>query len=279
MNKLWHKVIRPYILPLLLGIGIGLMIIPLVENKFIFKPTKYPTGHWNLNLQINGIVDCYFVATDGVKLNGWFIPVDSPRASLLICHGNGGNISYYFSYMKDLTRLHVNVFMFDYRGYGKSEGESTEEGVYSDVAAAYQFLIKQHAVDSTKVILLGISLGSAVAIDLATKIQCAGLILQSAPTSVADVAKSRFIPIHLFTKSKFDSINKIKQLQIPILFIHGTDDHLVSISYGRKLFAAANEPKWFYEVQGAGHNDLYSVAGATYLQKMNEFISFTRSIR
>ena len=178
MKNLWQKIIWPYLLPLFIGISIGLIIVPLVENKFIFKPTKYPGGYWNFDFRTNGIEDCYFSAYDGVKLNGWFVPVDSPRATLLICHGNGGNISNYLSYVKDLARIHVNVFMFDYRGYGKSEGTPTEEGVYRDVTAAYQYLINRRTVDSTKIILIGISLGSAIAIELATKIQCSGLVLQ-----------------------------------------------------------------------------------------------------
>ena len=273
MKSLWKKFILPTLLPLLIGVAIGLILIPLFENKFIFKPSKYPKGNWQYNLISLGIRDCTFITSDGVKLNAWFLPVRNARSTVLICHGNGGNLSYFYSYLNQLAQLRVNTFVFDYRGYGKSEGEPTEAGVYLDVIATYQFLIRQPEVDSTKIIVQGISLGSAIAVELATRISCRALILESAPTSVEDVAKSRFLPIYLFIKSKFDSITKIKTLKLPILFIHGTDDHLVPISYGRKLFASASEPKWFYEVPNAGHNDLHEVGGKAYLQKLDEFIS------
>ncbi|MFQ5865076.1 MAG: alpha/beta hydrolase [bacterium] len=249
------------------------LLIRLFENKFIFFPFKYPQGYWHPEVFGLQVEDCYFRTADGCQLHGWFFPKDSALATFLWCHGNAGNITDRLDNLAKLSKLPINVFIFDYRGYGRSEGSPNETGIYLDAEAAYDYLISRKDVEPDKIILFGRSLGGAVALDLATKRACAGLILESTFTSAKDMAKSAFgfIPAHLIIKSKFDSIEKISKIQVPILFLHGTSDRTVPFKLGRRLHEAANNPKEFYQIQGADHNDTYIVGGQPYFNQLLEF--------
>jgi len=208
-------------------------------------------------------------------LHGWLYKDDDPIATLLWCHGNAGNISHRLDNLAKLTDLPVNVFIFDYRGYGKSSGSPDEEGVYRDAEAAYDYLVKRDDIDPNRIVLFGRSLGGAVAVDLATKRDCAALILESTFTSAKDMARNAFagLPLDFVIKSKFNSRRKISRLNLPILFLHGTSDDIVPFRLGRDLFQAANEPKEFVEIPGAGHNDTYIIGGPTYFRQIGDFVS------
>jgi fermentation-respiration switch protein FrsA (DUF1100 family) len=274
MNFSWQKFLRSFVLPITIGIVVGSVFIVMFEERMIYFPFKYPDGYWEPERFGLRVEDCYFTTTDNIRLHGWFISSQQARATLLLCHGNAGNISHRIDLAKKLLPLHINVFMFDYRGYGRSEGEPSEEGLYRDVAAAYDYLLTRHDVDSNRIIAFGQSLGSAVAVDLATKRQCKALLIEAAFTSAADVAQSLFwwLPIHPFIRSKFDSDAKIKSLHLPILFIHGENDRTIPLALGEKLFDAANEPKWFYNIPNADHNDTYIVGREEYFRKIDEFL-------
>jgi hypothetical protein len=275
MNVGWQKFLRSIVLPIVIGIIVGSVFIVIFEERMIYFPYKYPDGYWERERLGLTVEDCYFTTSDNIRLHGWFISSQQARASLLVCHGNAGNISHRIDLAKKLLSLHINVFMFDYRGYGRSEGEPSEEGLYRDAAAAYDYLLTRHDVDSNHIIAFGQSLGSAVAVDLATKRQCKALILEAGFSSAADVAQSLFwwLPIHFFIRSKFDSFTKITSLSLPILFIHGENDRTIPLALGKKLYNAANKPKWLYAIPNADHNDTYVVGGQQYFNRIDEFLN------
>lgn len=275
MNFSWRMFLRSIVLPIVIGMLLGSVFIVIFEEQMIYFPSKYPDGYWEPERFGLTVEDCYFTTADNLRLHGWFIPSDKARATVLWCHGNAGNISHRIDLAKKLLQLNVNVFIFDYRGYGRSEGEPSEEGLYHDVVAAHDYLLTRHDVDSHRIVAYGQSLGSAVAVDLATKRRCKALIIEATFSSGSDVAKSLFwwLPIHPFIRSRFDSYSKIKTLHLPTLFIHGQQDRTIPISLGEKLFEAANEPKWFYKIPNADHNDTYIVGGEEYFRRIDEFLA------
>ncbi|NIR47512.1 alpha/beta hydrolase [candidate division KSB1 bacterium] len=264
---------------LILVLIIFSVFIRLFENSFIYFPAKYPDGFWQTETFGLKVEDCYFTTADGVRLHGWLLTNENAVATLLWCHGNAGNIAGRLDNLAKLKALPVNVFLFDYRGYGKSEGQPNEKGVYRDAVAAYDYLVSRPNIDPDTIIPFGRSLGGAVAVDLATKRACAGLILESTFTTAKDMAKSAFgpIPVHWFIKTEFNSIEKIGQIRVPLLVLHGTEDTTVPFKLGRQLFEAANNPKEFYEIQGADHNNTYFRGGKDYFHKFEKFI--TRAVR
>ena len=199
--------------------------------------------------------DTYFKTSDGVTLNGWFFKNPKAGATLFFAHGNAGNMSDRLFKIKFFHDLGLNVFIFDYRGYGKSEGKPTEAGIYLDGQAAFDYLRTRGDVDMQKIILYGASLGGAVVIDLATHREAALLVVESSFTNANDMAHILypFVP-SFFLSLKFDSLDKVKTLKVQKLFIHSPQDQVVPYWVGRKLFEAAREPKEFLEIQG-GHND------------------------
>ena len=199
--------------------------------------------------------DVYFKAKDGVTLNAWFVKKSNASSTLIFAHGNAGNISDRLFKIKFFHDLGLNVFIFDYRGYGKSDGKPSEAGVYLDAQAAYDYLQARGDVDMGRIILYGASIGGVVMIDLATQRDAALLVVEASITNAADMGKIfyPFLPV-FFLSLKFDSLRKVRSLHVPKLFIHSPDDELVPYWVGRKLFEAALGPKEFLKIHG-GHND------------------------
>ena len=244
----------------------------MIEESFIYYPEKLMIG----NPSVLGIdyEDIYFTAEDGIRLNGW-LTRGNRDIVLLWFHGNAGNISHRLDNLALLHRkLGVGVFILDYRGYGNSEGKPSEEGTYLDAQAALNYLHSRRDVNPDHIIFFGRSLGSAVAVDLASKQNCPGLILESPFTSIKDMVK-RLIPFMpgAIIRIKYDSISRIKQVTAPLLILHGNQDEVVPFTLGKRLYEEANEPKEFYVIDGAGHNDTYLVGGEKYLAKLDEFIT------
>jgi len=252
------------------------LLVRLFERQMVFFPSKYPDGFASIrNSSRLTISEVWFVAEDSVKLHGWFVPHTEPIATLLMCHGNAGNVSHRYEW---LERLHqqtlVNVLIFDYRGYGRSEGEPTEEGCYRDALAALNWLAAQKP--ALPIIVHGHSLGSAVAVDLAHRVpdQVSGLILESAFTNATDMSRLMFgpIPVHWLTSMKWASDEKIAQITTPKLFIHGKQDSIIPLRLGQKLFEAAASPKEFVVLPEADHNDTFIAGGDLYDQKIRVFV-------
>ena len=220
--------------------------------------------------------DVSFTAADGVRLHGWFFPAhaDSPRAQLvvLLCHGNGGNISYRLDHYRAILETGVSLFTFDYRGYGRSDGRPGEQGTYLDAQAAYQWLTEK-GFKGDGIIALGESLGGGVAAELATHEPLSGLILQSTFTSVPDVGAEIFpwLPVRLLGTIQYNVRGKLPRLHIPVMIMHSPADTLIRFSHGQKNFAAANEPKVFWELAG-DHNDTLLAGEQNYIEGLRRFL-------
>lgn len=226
---------------------------PTLDERVLFQPSDASEGNYqpeNLHFE-----DVFFHADDGTRLHAWFCPAENPRAIVLFAHGNGGNVSFWAERMRELQQDHrVSVLIFDYRGYGKSEGKPTVPGVLEDARAAATFLARKVGVKESDLVLMGQSMGGAVAVQLAAEIQPRGLVLESTFSSFRDVADhhARWAS-WLVPREKLNSLASIGPYRGPLLQYHGDADVVVPIQFGEKLFAAANDPKAFYREPGGGH--------------------------
>jgi len=266
------------ILLFLLSYGVFLVSC---ERRIIYHPYKYPEGNWSPSSSLVSKEDVHFISGDGVRLHGWYISSKSSNATLLWFHGNAGNITHRLVNIEALKPLDLDIFIFDYRGYGKSEGEPNEEGIYLDSQAAYDWLVKVKRIIPEKIILFGRSLGGICAVEVASKNPVAGIILESVFPSAGKMARKMFpvLPLGWAIKSKFNAIGKVPNLKIPKLFLHGTRDQIVPYNLGRELFSAAADPKIFYDIEGAGHNDTFLVGGANYFNSIDQFVKGIISLR
>jgi fermentation-respiration switch protein FrsA (DUF1100 family) len=251
--------------------------VRVMERSLVFQPgartVDIPDPALALKQQ-----EVSFLAADSTRLAAWIIPAanagpDAPW--VLISHGNYGNIGYggrpqFYAWFRDLG---VNLFAYDYRGFGASDGVPSEPGVYADAAAAYRYLTDSLHVPPSRIILFGHSLGTGVTIELARHVPAAGMIVEDAYTSVANRGQEvyPFLPIKLIAKSKFASIEKVGALKLPKLFLHARHDEVIPFEHGKALFAAAAEPKQFVELN-SGHADAYLEARDTYYPAIDAFI-------
>ena len=218
-----------------------------MEEKIIFQPdARIHQTPGDVGLAFD---DVYFAADDHVRLNGWFVPHARSASTLLWFHGNAGNISHRVENIKLLhDNVNVSIFIFDYRGYGRSGGVASEEGTYRD--------------------------GAAVAVEMATRVQSLAVILETPFTSVRDVARDKlpFLPIGPLLKTRYDVVEKIRKLRSPLLVLHGDRDEVVPFRHGQRVFDAAPQPNWFYAIAGAGHNDTYLVVVDPYFATLRRHI-------
>jgi fermentation-respiration switch protein FrsA (DUF1100 family) len=245
------------------------------ERGIVFFPDPYLIGTpADFGLEYEEV---WFTAEDGVKLHGWWVP--KPGAPVwLWFHGNAGNISHRLENIKLLVEeVGVQVFIFDYREYGKSEGGICREGTFKDAAAAYRYLTGTRGISGPDIILFGRSLGTALATDLALKGPCRALILESPFTNSKEMAK-RLAPFLFDWRPKvpYDNLGRIGYVQVPVLIIHGTHDEIIPVDMARRVFAAAAEPKELYLISGSHHNDTYLVGGREYIERLRAFIEQTK---
>jgi fermentation-respiration switch protein FrsA (DUF1100 family) len=247
------------------------MILEFSEKGLVFFPDPHLVGTpIDVGLEYE---DVFFDTSDAVKLHGWWVP--APGAPVFLWfHGNAGNISHRLENIKLLHDLvGVQVFIFDYREYGRSQGRISREGSFLDAAAAYRYVTETRRVPAGDAVLFGRSLGTALATDLAVKNPCRALILESAFTNSSDMAK--MLAPFLFDwrpRVPYDNLGKIANVKAPVLIIHGSDDEIIPVEMGRKVFAAANSPKDLYIIPGAHHNDTYVVGSKDYFQRLQAFI-------
>ena len=216
--------------------------------------------------------DEYITTGDGMKLNAWLIPAKDSRFTLLFCHGNGGNISHRINKIEILNSLGVSVFIFDYRGYGRSTGRPSERGLYKDALAAYEYLVSEKKISPDRIILYGESLGGAVATHLALERPVEALITESAFTSTPDIARELypFFPT-FFISSRFDTLAKIKDIRVPKLIMHAKEDDIVPFNHSVRLFNASSEPKRHVVLEGS-HNDSHQDSRDIYLSEIQGFL-------
>lgn len=257
-------------IPILLLAVAFVVFIRMVESSSVFYPsTRMEFTPADIGLSYE---DIYFDTADGIRLNGWLLKDPQAKATVIFCHGNAGNISGRLEKIKLFLDMGLNVLIFDYRGYGRSQGKPTEPGVYKDAQAAYAFLQGRKDLASLPVIIYGSSLGGAIAIDLASKEQAACLIVDSTFSSAKDMAK-RILPMvpGFLIKTKLDSVSKVKQITIPKLFMHSPQDDVVPFSLGKKLFEAAAAPKTFKEMRG-DHNSGYAQNQPLFIEPISDFL-------
>ena len=219
--------------------------------------------------------DVSFTASDGTRLHGWYVPGTS-AVTWLWFHGNAGNIADRLDALAALHRnLGVNILIFDYRGYGKSEGRPSERGMYLDGEAALAYLRSRPDVDAAKVVLYGRSLGCAVALETARRHGAYALVLESPFTSIRGMARRTFpvLPAWLLVKSRFDSLSKIHGIAAPVLVVHPEQDEVVPIAMGREVYEAAGGPKRFFVAEGAMHNDQHLADSDPYFGALREFLA------
>lgn len=251
-------------------------MVRAIENRFIF----FPDGVLSADPGQIGMPfeDLEIQADEGVVLHGWWIPAaqaEDQAPVIIFFHGNAGNISHRLSTIQLLRDLGVTTCIFDYRGYGRSTGTPTEAGVYADAQAVYRHCREVRRVAPDRILLFGRSLGGAVAIDLATQVPIAGLIVEGTFTHAADMARQ--MPLGWFLKkwiqTKFDNLEKVRTLALPKLFIHGTADQVVPFAYGQRLFEAAGEPKEWYAVEKGRHENTPQTGGREYRGRVAAFIA------
>ena len=212
------------------------------------------------------------------RIHGWWMPAATNAKVLLYLHGNGINIGANVAHANRFHQLGFSVLLIDYRGYGRSEGGfPTEARVYADAAAAWNYLVKQRQIQPSQIFIYGHSLGGAIAIALAVQHpEAAGLIVEGSFTSIGKMVEHQgnywMFPVDLILNQRFDSISKVRSLQMPVLFIHGTADSVVPSAMSQLLYTAAPEPKQLVLIPGAGHNDLAEVGGSQYLQAVQKFV-------
>ena len=259
---------------LLLSLVVVLFVLYIwyLESTAIFLPSReITTTPQSLGVPYENIT---FKTQDGVILNGWLAkPAQhSKRSTLIYFHGNAGNISDRAEKVAAFVKLGLNVFIIDYRGYGKSQGKPTEKGLYSDAIAAYDYVIKRPDIDKERIVVYGVSLGGAPAIDLATKRKIAALIIESSFSNAHDMARIivPFAPAFLI-RTQMASDTKVQSLMIPKLFVHSREDETIPFVLGKKLFDAAPHPKEFLEISGT-HNEGYLLNSSLYWSGINRFL-------
>jgi pimeloyl-ACP methyl ester carboxylesterase len=217
-----------------------------------------------------------WLTVEGEKMHGWWMPGASEK-TLLYLHGNGINIGANAEHAARFQALGLSVLLVDYRGYGRSHGEfPSEQSVYADASAMWSYLVEDRGIESRKIFIYGHSLGAAVAIELALRHpNAAGLIVESAFTSIADMAERDplfgLVPVGLILRHHFDSINKIAHLKLPVLFIHGSRDALVPASMSQLLYEAAPHPKRIVLLPGGGHDNSAFIAPRRFMQAVRRF--------
>jgi len=229
-----------------------MIVITVFQSKFIYYPdTKVQVTPEKMGMGFEDVS----LSSGGETLHGWFVAAEADLGTILFCHGNAGNISHRLDTLKLFNDLGYNTFIFDYRGYGKSTGKTTEQGTREDALAVWTYLVNDRGVSPNRLVVFGRSLGGAVATRLASEKSVAGLFLESTFTSAKDMAKRSFpiFPVGFLLRYSYDNVKDIQGVKVPILIGHSVDDGVVPFRYGKRLFDVAPEPKEFFQFSGA-HN-------------------------
>lgn len=268
----WRLVLRYLVLfPVIVYLGLAAVMFAF-QSRIVFVQSKKMQGDpSNAGMAFE---DLTLRTSDGVSINAWYVPgPEEARGTALFCHGNGGNMSHCVDRIRLLRELGFNVLLFDYRGYGRSEGTPSEEGLYRDTRAAWDWLVMEKNVPPDEIVLWGHSLGTAVASQLAGEVQAAALIMEASHTSVAEEGQRRFpwLPVRLLAYIELDNCAHVARAKCPVMIVHSSQDQLVPLEFGRRVFDAAREPKAFLEITG-GHNSGYRSSGKVYRDGVVEFL-------
>ncbi len=267
--------IEAYIPLLLLVVGgyavlTGLMY--MLQERILFQPTQRLAGTpSDVGLSYE---DVRITTPDGETLHGWWIAHEAARATALFFHGNAGNIGDRLDTIRVLHDLRLNVFIFDYRGYGQSTGSPTEQGLCTDAETAWQYLIQERGIAPTDIVLHGRSLGAGPATWLAERVLEGAVVVESAFTSVPDAGAHHYpyLPVRLLSRVQFDNLARIGSCRSPVMVIHSPEDEIIPFAQGRRLFEAASEPKSLLELSGT-HNETFHRSLDRYISGLDEFLS------
>ena len=251
-------------------------VLRRLEHMATYHPEPYVPGP-NWSLPANG-EEVWVKVTDGERVHGWFLRAkEQPAiATVLHCHGNGGNLSSVVWVAQELTKRGFDTMIFDYRGYGRSEGRLRDEwGLYADAEAVYNHLVRERGVTADKLALYGQSRGTTAAIDLASRLPCGALIVESGLSSASDMGAVSFpwLPrqLHFLARNRFESARKMAEVKCPALIAHGTKDPVIPVDQGRKLYESAPDPKRLVIVEGGDHF-LFGSAGEKFVVGVADFI-------
>ncbi len=253
--------------------GAVMLLVFLFQPRLIYFPQverEHTTTPRAAGLDFE---DVALHTADGIKLHGWWVPARDTRGTVLLMHGNAGNISHRLGYLTMFNRLGYSVLLFDYRGYGKSGGSPGEEGTYLDAEAAWQHLTEARNLKSQDIVIVGESLGGGVATWLAHKYPPRALVLASTFTSVPDMGAQVYpwLPVRLLARIVYDNIARIREIQVPVMIAHSRGDDIIPFAHGQALFAAAREPKQFLELAG-GHNEGFLFARDEWIAAVGAFL-------
>jgi fermentation-respiration switch protein FrsA (DUF1100 family) len=255
-------------------------VLRFVEDRFLFRPVPASVD-WQSPPPELVVEDVTLTGADGTRLHAWFTAPDGwtpAQGAVLYAHGNAGNLSHRGNILIRWRQLGLAVLIFDYPGYGRSEGRPSETGCYAAGDAAFRWLIAVCRVPAGRVLFYGGSLGGAIALDLAVRQPHRGVVLVSVFTSVRDMARKTFpwLPARWLVRNRFDNLGKIPRLRSPLFLAHGTADRLVPFGQGERLFAAANEPKRFFPMAGYDHQH---TPGPDFYVALREFLAETAAAR
>lgn len=245
-----------------------------LEHHFLYFPeTRHEATPAAVDLAYEEIS---FQATDSTQLNGWLVPGRSGAPIVLFCMGNAGNISHRLETLQLLHELGVAVFIFNYRGYGLSEGKASEAGTYHDVAGAMK-LLEARGWQAERTIIFGRSLGAAIGLEAALRTPPAGLVMEAAFTSISAMGQHHYPRLNLLLgwliNARYDNYEKIAGLKSPLLFIHGRGDNICPPQMAEELYARAPQDKQILWIPGAGHNNSFVVGGTAYRQALSQAIA------
>jgi len=259
------------IVTVLLAVVLLSGLLYVQQPAMIFFPSSTLSStpaDWGLAHQ-----DVDFAAVDGVPLHGWYIPRQGARRVVLFLHGNAGNISHRGDSVAVFHDLDLDVFIFDYRGYGRSGGKPSERGLYDDARAAWRYLTEEKGIVARNIVIFGRSLGGVVAAKLASEVKPGVVIIESAFSSARDMARAVFPVLSHITllRYEFNAADYLNRVRAPVLVIHSPDDEIIPFALGEHLYQAANEPKAFFELHG-DHNNGFLLSQPDYSLKLQRFL-------
>ncbi len=275
MTQMRRNVTESSVLWIVVVIAVGYIVVVVLMYLFQSSFIYFPSRNIVLTPQSAGLdyENVYLFTDDDVRLHGWYVPAEDARGTLLFFHGNAGNISGRLESIKLFHSLGLNIFIIDYRGYGKSEGSPSEVGTYRDAKAAWQYLTEVQEIPPDQIVLFGRSLGGGVAAWLASEVDAGAVVLESVFTSAVDLASEmyRIIPVRLLMHIQYPVMSYVEQFTMPVMIAHSPGDEVIPYHHGQKVFDHAAEPKTWMEMQG-GHNDGFIQTGAAYVKAWDDFL-------
>ena len=255
--------------------GVVLLALFIFQSRLVYFPNMPSRALGQAPDSIGLAFESVEIITeDGIKLHAWYVPAPERRGVVLFFHGNAGNISHRLDSLKIFNELNLDTLIFDYRGYGRSEGAVSEQGTYRDGEAAWRYLREKRGIPAAQIVLFGRSLGAAIAAYVASRHRPGALILESGFISVPDMAAALYpwLPARRLARIKYPTGEYLQTASCPVLVVHSRDDEIIPFEQGRKLFELAGEPKQFLELRG-GHNDGFLVSGRRYLDGFDTFLN------